>query len=490
MGCAASNALNVPKPEIPEAPCTEVDFATDFFEQYCLGAKLGQGSFAQVREVRLLTSLPSGAATFDDDVRRSDKCAKVLDLRDTRGKECPILKELAAMEVSISQRVRHHPNVVKVFGSYKQAGIAFVLMEKCSCSLAEYMRDLPKLNEKSIGKLVFQMMTSLHHLHSLRVVHRDVKPDNFLMGGPSGHTVKLCDFGLAAVLPENGTLCGPVGTTPFMCPEMCGGFSYNESADIWSIAVMVYVFLFGGFPYTSKDGTKEGMMRAIVKGSAPTFEPADKRKQKPSPNACKFVSSLLQRCGDHRPSAGEALNAPYMVQVMTGRHMKNLPLPSLGSEFNSAYKIGAISSGSVAKKTDMDDLLSIMQYKRLGVKMPQAWKSSQPQPQRAKRACEKVVTSFVEIGIESFPLSKISEASPRSTSCGSPWGSPSLSPHRRAHMADEGSWDSPPSMTPAMELFQLDETSPWPELEVTPTLSKCSTTCSSRSNKSASSISL
>lgn len=369
------------------------DFATGFFDDYRLEGKLGQGRFAQVRAIS-----SCGIASEEDNIS-CRKCGKFMYLYP----ECPEAERFASMEAYIAHKVGDHPNVVNFYGAYKEEDIRIVVMEKCNCSLSEYMGDLPELNERLLGKLVYQMLSSLHHLHSLRVVHRDVKPDNFLMGGQAP-TVKLCDFGLAATLPDHGKLNAPVGTTPFMCPEMHIGSSYDESADIWSLAVTVYVYLFGRFPYISCDGTEEGMKSSIIQGAPPTFEPFGSKKHKPSSGACNFVHALLQRSGVLRPSAEEALNFSYMVMTSTGRHMQNVSLPSLHPELKSAYRIGAISSINLPQRTSMDDLLSRMQYRKVGARMPFTYRVGYWQT--ATSPNEKQWGQ-----VDSWPLSKITEKS-------------------------------------------------------------------------------
>lgn len=310
----------------------DVNFAYNFSDNFRLDAKIGHGKFAEVRSI---TSLFSGA-DYDKKADKKPKCAKLLDVWDGRGKECPVLVEVAAMEVHIAQMVGHHPNVVETCGAYKQEGTIILVMETCDRNLGEYMNDVPDINDTFLGDLVFQMLCSLHHLHFLRVVHRDVKPENFLL---RGHTLKLCDFGLAAILPDYGMLCTPAGTAPYMPPEMYEGFWYNETADIWSLAVTIYVLLFGTFPYESKDGTTEGMRKAIVEGDTPTFEPEGRRK---APETCALVRALLARKADRRPSSEKALNFPSMVTI------------ARASEYNSASK--GVTPQRQAMKSMIDEV--------------------------------------------------------------------------------------------------------------------------------------
>jgi len=394
MGCSSSNAI--------KRTYSEVEFKEDFFDHYLLETKLGQGNFAQVR---LLSRVSQDDSPCDEPVKLREVCAKILDLRDKRkpGRACPGLQDLAAMEADIAKRVGHHPNCVDFYGAYIHSGICFMTMEKCDCSLYEYMREHPALNERSLGKTIFAMVSGLHHLHSLRVVHRDIKPDNFMVGGVDRQTVKICDFGLSAILPEHGMLCGPVGTTPFMCPEMFIGHWYNEKADIWSLGVTVYVFLYGQFPYEAKNGTSEEMAKAIIKGNPPSFEPAA------SPTANKFVQVLLQRVSEHRPGAEEILNLPYLVSVMTSRHMKNTTLPSLEQNLNTARRKGAVRTRDLSKRTELDEVLSAMQLKSGGVKLPLSWKSRHQAPM-----VQSLSDSSKDLAQRSISLSTISEDSTRS----------------------------------------------------------------------------
>jgi serine/threonine protein kinase len=176
------------------------------------------------------------------------------------------------------------------------------------------------LTEASLGKIVHQMLAALVHLHSFRLVHRDVHPDNFLVGGTLGDTVKLCDFGRAAFLLEDGKLCKPAGTYAFMSPQMLTGEEYDEKTDIWSLGVTVYAFLFGAFPYEF-NGVDISKVQAVTTCNPPKFEAASEMKESRSSDASNFVRALLQSDVEHRPCASEAFDLPYMKMVGTSCDM-------------------------------------------------------------------------------------------------------------------------------------------------------------------------
>lgn len=375
MGCTSSNSE---KFSVKDSSFANVAFLPDFFDHYYLDKKLTQGQFAQVRA---LAKLPSAYVAVDEEIKLNDegntgskgRCAKILDLRDRRrpGKACPEKRDLAAMEVHHWKSVGHHPNCAKLVGAYLYENICFIVTEKCNRSLYHHMKDMPDLTELSLAKLVHQMLSALCHLHSVRLVHRDVRADNFLVGGMLGDTVKLCDFGLATSLPAQGKVYGPVGTAGFMCPEMLTEGWYDEKADIWSLGVTVYALLFGNFPCQSK-GTEGDVM---IQSWPPSSELADKESR--SPEASDFVHALLQPCAENRPSAAEASNHSYMATVATGRDMNGVAMPSLRPMLDSARMAGAIATVDMSQRTDLDNLVSKVQFQKLGVRMPDDWKSHQ-----------------------------------------------------------------------------------------------------------------
>ena len=87
-------------------------------------------------------------------------------------------------------------------------------------------------------------MQGLSYLHSHRIAHGDLKPENFLLT-TSGH-LKIADFGSSQLTRAGHLVRRTTGTPAFMAPEMCEGESYHaRMADVWALGVCLYMFIFG-----------------------------------------------------------------------------------------------------------------------------------------------------------------------------------------------------------------------------------------------------
>ncbi|NXH80493.1 PAK3 kinase, partial [Edolisoma coerulescens] len=82
-----------------------------------------------------------------------------------------------------------------------------------------------------------QCLQGLDFLHSNRVIHRDLKSSNILLGMDS--SVRLADFGLCAQLsPEQDQRSSVVGTAHWMAPEVVASSPYGPKVDIWSFGIV------------------------------------------------------------------------------------------------------------------------------------------------------------------------------------------------------------------------------------------------------------
>merc|ERR1719189_2933468 len=95
-------------------------------------------------------------------------------------------------------RVSGHPNIVRLVEGFREDGLGYIIMERCDQTFLAGLEQMPRLTACTFVDPFRQMLQGLAAVHAAGIVHRDVKPDNFLLMHDS--TVKLADFGLSVVL--------------------------------------------------------------------------------------------------------------------------------------------------------------------------------------------------------------------------------------------------------------------------------------------------
>src|SRR2546425_320442 len=142
-----------------------------------------------------------------------------------------------------------HPAIVRVFDFDVQEGRPFLVMDYAPNG--SLRRRYPKgsvVPLPQIVSLVKQVAAALQYAHEQKFIHRDVKPENLLLG--RHQEVLLGDFGLAALAHSTASLSAQtmVGTIPYMAPEQLKGYP-RAASDQYALAVVVYEWLCGQHPF-------------------------------------------------------------------------------------------------------------------------------------------------------------------------------------------------------------------------------------------------
>lgn len=274
-------------------------------EQYELDtAPLGRGSYGEVY----------GATHRKTGARRAVKTVDKAIVSKTKAgfwrRELDILRRL------------DHPNIVRLYEAFEDSGAVYLVLELCGGGdlLERVAAPTETVPEKEAALLLLQILGGIQHLHLHGIVHRDVKPENFLFTRrepereplpPLVAPMKLIDFGLSRRLSfATGVLMTPkIGTAEYMAPEaVCGYVDEGQAdrADMWSVGVVIHTMLTGHFP--SPRLAKEPPDEYL---STPYW-------QRFSSPAKHLLSRLLHFDPQHRITATAALRHPWLAPMSTG----------------------------------------------------------------------------------------------------------------------------------------------------------------------------
>lgn len=299
MGCCASDAAN----SAPEE---------HFFSQYKLGKKLGEGAFGQVRLVIERHSQQELAVKIVD-VRERDEHG-ICNGQVSKSRDRVTRTEVDLWTKASSSNCSY---IVKLHKSFAEKSLYYMVCEKCQCSFMDKLVEAETMSEADLSKIFRHMLLGVSHTHGVGIVHRDIKPDNFLWGGPGNKTLKLCDYGLAVMMPPKGKLHGVFGTAPYMAPEMLRNEGYDFLADVWSIGSVAYLLVFGSFPYSPGEANAPAMKKAIIEDNPPLKFPSPSDAQGvvsgSLTGALAFTKMLLKRTAKERPTAEEALRHEFVA---------------------------------------------------------------------------------------------------------------------------------------------------------------------------------
>ncbi|CAI5455447.1 unnamed protein product [Caenorhabditis angaria] len=136
-----------------------------------------------------------------------------------------------------------------------------LIMELCDCDLDHHMRTISErgiLNPGNFRQLLDNIARGYKALYELKIVHRDIKPQNILISyldeSKQIACARITDFGISRTLEDDGTeLCNVAGTLFYMAPEVGANLlktcQYDSKVDMWSIGCLLYQCVTGEVPF-------------------------------------------------------------------------------------------------------------------------------------------------------------------------------------------------------------------------------------------------
>ena len=263
--------------------------ANNFFDEYDLKEKLGEGSFGTVYKV----------------IQRKTNYIRAVKAI----KKKYIEKNEFLNEIELLKTV-DHPNIIKIFDCYYDKTFYYLIEEYCSGGdLFDYIQKEHFFTEKKAAIIFRHLLSAINHLHKKNIIHRDLKPENivFIKTKNRDIFIKIIDFG-ASIAFKGNFLKEELGTIYYMAPEVFMN-NYKEKSDIWSCGIILYTMLCGHPPFMGSD---EKSIKSKILHSKLTFPTKDFKNV--SSEAKDFIKDLLNYDPNNRPSAEEALNKAWLKQ--------------------------------------------------------------------------------------------------------------------------------------------------------------------------------
>lgn len=144
-----------------------------------------------------------------------------------------------------------HPNVVDVYDVGRDDGQLYIIMQYVDGEdLKHLIAREGRLSPDRAVAVAQQILDGLAAIHRAGIIHRDIKPQNVLIG--SDGTARVTDFGVAHLDAGEGlTSTGAaIGTAAYMAPEQAAGGDISEATDIYAAGVVLYEMLTGQLPFT------------------------------------------------------------------------------------------------------------------------------------------------------------------------------------------------------------------------------------------------
>lgn len=209
---------------------------------YVVLGEIGRGSFGKVKIAEnLKTSEIVAMKIIRMDHFGSATAAQELVHRQRIQREIAVMKRVAHPNLVRLHEVIRNPASSKIYlvMDYIPNGVIAVKTSAITCH---------PISLDTLSGYAVQIVQGLRALHKNGIFHRDIKPDNILLG--EGGKVYLSDFGVSVICAEDGVE-GVEGTPAFMAPELCRGDAIvkGDLVDVWALGVTFFQLAFGELPF-------------------------------------------------------------------------------------------------------------------------------------------------------------------------------------------------------------------------------------------------
>ncbi|XP_051233521.1 obscurin isoform X4 [Dicentrarchus labrax] len=218
-----------------------------------------------------------------------------------------------------------HPRVACLLDFFCTRRTLVLITEMCcSHGLLDHLLLKGSVTEREVQSYIQQILEGVGHIHSMNILHLDIKPDNILMVYPPRDEIKICDFGFCQEIDTSRHQYSMIGTPEFVAPEIVHLEPVTVATDIWSVGVIAYICLVCRCPFAGE--TDRATLLRVGEGTL-NWDAPDVTYR--SPEAQNFLHMLLQPDPEKRPSAFECLSHEWLQDAHAGEDTDEINTRSL-----------------------------------------------------------------------------------------------------------------------------------------------------------------
>jgi len=208
-------------------------------------------------------------------------------------------------------KIMDHPNILKLYESFQDHRNIYLILELCTGGeLFDRIIEDGHFTETRAAHVMQNMFRAIFYMHENHLCHRDLKPENFLFTTKEAIEkthLKVIDFGLACQFKDGQVLKTKAGTPYYVAPQVLAG-KYDQSSDVWSLGVIMYVLLCGYPPFHGE--TDKEVLDKVRLGN---FSFNSQEWKHVSEDAKELIQKLLKMNPRDRFTAEQALNHSWVA---------------------------------------------------------------------------------------------------------------------------------------------------------------------------------
>lgn len=267
-----------------------------------------------------------------------------------------VLTKFLPREIDLVTRLRH-ANLIRYHECIETTVRYYIVMQYAeNGSLLQLIREEKYLPEERARSYFSQLLDAVEYIHSMGVVHRDIKCENIVFDG--SFTLKLIDFGFARgnMQPVSvGTKMKPVlsktfcGSHAYASPEILKSIPYQpQLSDIWAIGVVLYTMVIGQLPFSNVNNVSF-LIKQVSLG--PNFP-----KDRCISDECKDLIKKIMQPAEQRVSIEEMRSLPWLTEDDSGydessqeKRLKLQPSSGVIIAVNNNNNAGNLNNSNVDK---------------------------------------------------------------------------------------------------------------------------------------------